>query len=258
MKATRQHDSRSPPQEILNRIQQVLQLNQDVASWTIEPLTTTNPTMRIRADQQSWIVKKSRTPRRDVLVSEILAAYAIPHLNVLALTDDWTLMQDAGTHTLENMPPERYDIALFSQLGAIAASALLLGMRDRKLGNIAIGEAAGNIQLLHIDYEGAFRTGLFNRLFRPRKYYRYLLMRLLFDVARHYQEQRLSSAFRLFCEGFCREWARINKIRPDAGFDGKMTLRAKLMLATGRCSVSRARKLLQEGFAHLDPKQPNT
>lgn len=237
------------PIDVLDNIASLAKARKGPDLWKWTPLTTTNPAFRVNIDGDRWIVKRSRDDRKDEILSLLFDEYGIAHHKATCLGERWILMCDAGAHTLESMPRECYDITLFSQLGRLAAAALLVGMRDRKLGNIAVDVSSGEgLVLSHIDYEGAFRSGLVNRILRPDRYYRYLLMRLLFDVVRHCEERDVQAAFSLFLEAFCKEWHRLLQQRPSTNLRKKMWLRERLMLCSGRRSVTRARALMERAF----------
>lgn len=243
-------DSR-PPADVLEAVASHTNAKQQPAEWKWQSLTTTNPATRIAIDGRSWILKKSRDGRKDEILSRLFDEYGIPHHQAIRVGAHWVLMCDAGEHTLESMPHESYSVALFAQLGRLAASALLVGMRDRKLGNIAANvEAESMPALSHIDYEGAFRTGLVNRVLRPKKYYRYLLTRLLFDVAARFEERDVRAAFPLFLDAFCAEWERLRRLRPSPELWEKMLLRERITLRTGR-GKRRARALMEGAFTDL-------
>lgn len=243
-------DSR-PPADILEAVARHTNARQQPAAWKWQSLTTTNPATRIAIDGRSWILKKSRDGRKDEILSRLFDEYGIPHHQAIRVGAHWVLMRDAGAYTLESMPREFYSLALFAQLGRLAASALLVGMRDRKLGNIAANVEAGLAPALsHIDYEGAFRAGLVNRVLRPKKYYRYLLTRLLFDVARRFEERDVRAAFALFLDAFCEEWDRLQRLRPSSQLRKGMLLREQIMLRTGR-KTRRARALMESAFTDL-------
>lgn len=241
------------PATVLASVSRYLKVAVQPANWRFELLTTTSPTLRIGIDGRTFILKESKNDRKDILVSLIFDGYGVAHHQATAMTGGWILMQDAGPYTLESWPRDRYCIDLFNELGKVAASALLLGMRDRKLGNIAVSAVArgGYIQLSHIDYEGAFRAGLFNRFLRPQKYYRYLLTRLLFDVAHHFGESNLTNAFSNFLDGFRVEWARLAKLRPAVAVWRKMRYRERLILRSGLKDNVEASVLLQQAFDRL-------
>lgn len=223
------------PATVLEATGKYLNTASRIADWEIGSLTTTNPTVRITIGNDSWILKKSRSVRKELLAGRIFDAFGITSTHPSVVQDDWLLMDDIGRHTLETLPRQDYRANLFAELGKAAADATLMGMRDRKLGNMVvtpIADGAG-YALCHIDYEGVFRTGVVNWLLRPDRYHRYLLTRLLFDVVRHFGEAGVANAFSLFLAGFHEELDRISGVRLPPGLSKEMSL-TELMIFRGR------------------------
>lgn len=250
--------SEAVPADVIDNLAHHLQAGQPPAAWDWKPLTTTHPAMRVLVDGRSWIVKKSCNDRKDEILSLLFDEYGVVHHQATRMGGGWIIMRDAGAYTLASLPRELYHPGLFSQLGRLAASALLVGMRDRKLGNIAVDLPAGSEPVLsHIDYEGAFRTGLVNRILRPQKYYRYLLTRLLFDVATRFGECDRPAAFSLLLDAFRTEWARLGPLRPSRRLQAQMLLSEKLILWSGGWSTEQASRLMQNAFADLLGRRAN-
>ncbi|AUN95910.1 hypothetical protein [Pseudazoarcus pumilus] len=201
-----------------------------------EALAATNPVYRFGTGEAAWIVKRPKDADKDLRVDAVLAALAVPHCAIVPLGEGWIAMRDVGDASLERLDPAHYRIDLFDQLGTLAASALRLGMRDRKLANILV---ARDGSLMHIDYEGGFRAGLLTRMLRPHRYYRYLLTRLFFDVARHFGESDLDAAFARFKNGFGPEWARMARLRLPRELASRLHTRERLHLACERRSAGR-------------------
>lgn len=240
-----------PPSGVLEKAAKVILAAQPIPDWQLKMLTTTNPVWRIKVDEYHWIIKQSRNADKDVLVSHILHQYGVPDLGVVLLDKDWVLMRFAGEYNLETLPAEFFHVEMFTELGRLAALALLLGMRDRKLANIAVSPESATNMMCHIDYEGAFRTGLLNRTFRPAKYFRYLLTRLLFDVARKFQVGNLDGAYELFKSGFLAECGRISNVAPANSLRGKIALKMRWVLCTFPAERSRLETLLDHAHTKM-------
>lgn len=230
-------DSACPvPASVVDALARVVGVAATPESGRWDALAATNPVYRLSAGRAAWIVKRPKDADKDVRVDAVLAALAVPHCAIVPLGEGWIAMRDVGDDSLESLDPARYHIGLFDQLGALAASALRLGMRDRKLANILV---ARDGSLMHIDYEGGFRAGLLTRVLRPHRYYRYLMTRLFFDVAKHFGESDLDAAFARFKNGFGPEWARMSRLRLPRELTARLHARERLHLACERRSAGR-------------------
>ncbi len=240
-------DSACPvPVSVVDALARVVGPDATPESWRWEALAATNPVYRLSADEAVWIVKRPKDADKDLRVDAVLAEFGVPHCAAVAVGEGWIAMRDVGDDSLESLDPARYHVGLFDQLGTLAASALRLGMRDRKLANILVTRDGS---LMHIDYEGGFRAGVLTRMLRPHRYYRYLMTRLFFDVVQHFGEGDLDAAFARFKSGFGPEWARISRLRLPHELAARLHARERVHLACERRSAGRICVHLDRIFA---------
>jgi hypothetical protein len=244
--------NRTPPPEVLDALRE----RQGIPPpWSprVLRLSGLNPTFRVESAAGSWIVKRSADPRKDLVVADLFRGWSIPTFGVEVLLRDWLAMEDLRLPTLaEHVQREAASRELFGGLGAAAAQAERVGMRDRKIANILVdGAGAAGPRLIHIDYEGAFCAGLFDRAVRPWRYVTYLVRRFFVDVLEAAPPGTLSpggtpSPFESFREGLLREHERLERLagpRPPTRFP--LALRQRITLRT-RIGSRRLESLLAE------------
>ena len=247
------------PADVLNRLRDLKDPGSRPEAWTWEKINSTNASFRVRGPQGSWVVKRSRDPAKDRLVAALFRAWAVPTFAIDDLADGWLAMQDLARPTLRqylltSMPTP----GLVRALGVVAAQADAVGMRDRKTSNILVdSRGAGGVCLTQIDYEGAFRVGLFTRAVRPAHYLAYLIRRLLLDVfARARQGVADAEAYAVFAEGLREEASRLTEaMASQPRWDGLST-RQRIILHTRVCARSNLSSLLDRGLARAQRKGP--
>ena len=244
---------RTPPPEVLDALRDRRAIPAPAWRPAVRRLSGLNLTFRVEASGGSWIVKRSADPRKDLVVADLFRGWSIPGFDAEVLLRDWLAMEDLRLPTLgehiQRAPPSP---ELFEGLGAAAAQAERVGMRDRKIGNILVdGAGAAGPRLIHIDYEGAFCAGLFDRAVRPWRYVKYLVRRFFLDVVEAAPTGALPAAetasfFERFREGLLCEHGRLERLAgPPPATRFPLELRQRMTLRT-RIGGRRLGSLLEE------------
>ena len=209
--------------------------------------------IRVECEEGSWLVKKSNSSRRELAVYHLFRSYGIPYFRIESLGGDLLLYEDLRLPTLGSYLQEVEDLSpqLFYQLGRAGIQAELVGMKDRNLRNILVDSTGPKLYL--IDFNAAFRTDVFNRVFRPYKFYRYLVRRMFFDVLRAgsaLSRARVDYLMPSFRQGMLEEQERINRLaltcRPEFSL---FTWAEMICLRTRAVSQEKLVALLERGYA---------
>ena len=170
------------PSEILTRLREKKKIETSPHQWMTVSLSPN--VSRVETPQGSWVVKISRDPRRELAVYHLFSVYGIPYFRIEPLGGDFLLYEDLRLPTLGSYLQQTMELSpeLLFQLGCASIQSELVGMKDRNLRNILIDPKGPKLYL--IDLNAAFRGDVFDRIFRPYKFYRYLVCRMFLDVLR--------------------------------------------------------------------------
>lgn len=208
--------------------------------------------VRVQSDEGSWIVKRSKNPRRELAVYHLFCAYGIPRFRIDPLGGDFLLYEDLRLPTLGSYLKQTQVLSpqLFLQLGCASVHAELVGMKDRNLRNILIDSKGPTLYL--VDFNAAFRGDVFDRIFRPYKFYRYLVRRMFLDVLREVSSltrARIDSLMPYFRQGLLQEQERINNLASTSPPELFLfTWSEKLCLKTRTTSRDKLVALFEQGF----------
>lgn len=258
-----------PDSRVLLALSSAKDITSSSDDWQISRLSTSNPIYRVETEAGSWIIRRPPDPAGELLVARLVAALDIAGFGLERLCEGWLVLEDLQLPTLAahlRAGPAALSTLLFERLGELAMQADLLAMRDRKLNNILLRQSEQRpLELVMIDYEGAFDAGLLDRLFRPGRYMTYLTTRLFFDVVyaavgdddAQVDTDELLSHFR---DGMLQEQARFNSLPVDSLLsDQTVTWRQRLLLRKRMRSPDRLTACFEQGLsraARKTRKQP--
>lgn len=243
------------PRQALEDLARLKDIRTTPDQWTYESLSSNGRIFRIETGQGSWIVKDAKYHRKEIAVSRVYLGYSIPTFEVERLCDSWLVYQDLRLPTLENYlrkHPDGDTAEIFFHLGVVSMQAELIGMGDRNLRNVLIDKGA--LKLYLVDYESAFSLRIFDRIFRPQRYYTYLMRRMFLDVLSELPALRrggnevLISRFR---KGMMHEQERINNIGTKAySANSRLTWSEKLLINTRVSAPGRLLALIDQGYTN--------
>lgn len=210
------NDAEDIPEEIKTLF--LKNTDEKVDNCSRQLLSENNSVYRLESSgmKRSWILKKTVSTAKEVAAMQIFEICGIKVPRFGRLSENWILMEDLDMNSCEQYIEKNCDNireGIYRQLGRVTLHADLLGMRDRNLRNMLIDDASK--QLILIDFDSAFSIRLFDRYLRPRKYLRYLVMRMFFDVINKvggYVVEDLQDIFTVFKEGAVKELERLNKV----------------------------------------------
>ena len=237
--------------EVIAKLREDKFINTAPEEWKTAFLSPT--VVRVESDEGSWIVKRSKNPRRELAVYGLFCAYGIPHYRIEPLGSGFLLYEDLNLPTLGSYLQQTQDLSppFFYQLGCASMQSEWVGMKDRNLRNILIDQGVPKVYL--IDFDSAFREDIFNRIFRPYKFYRYIVRRMFFDVLREVSalsRARIDSLMPHFRRGMLQEHARINRLvlncHPEVS---QFTWFEKICLRTSVASQEKVAALFERGYA---------
>ena len=253
-----------PDSRVLLALSSAKDITSSSDDWQISRLSRSNPIYRVQTEVGSWIIRRPVDPAGELLVARLVAALDIGGFGLERLCEGWLVLEDLQLPTLAARlraglaalsPP------LFERLGELAMQADLLAMRDRKLNNILVRQSdEQHLELVMIDYEGAFAAGLLDRLFRPGRYMTYLTTRLFFDVVyaavgdddAQVDTDELLNHFR---DGMLQEQARLNSLPIDSLLsDQTATWRQRLLLRNRMQRPDRLTTCFQQGLSRAARK----
>jgi len=239
------------PPAVRAALQRELAIALPQPQWRIEPLAPGRPVYRVRIGGAAHVVKQSDHPARVAAVASVFAARGIAAVKVRRLIDDWLCLDDLALPTVEQRLSRGIRVDDLKDwmpgLGAAAAQADLVGMRDRNLRNLLVIDGG---RFIHIDYEGGFSAGMFDRLARPGRYARYLLRRLFFDVidaAGAADPAAKDEMFDRFAGGLAEEQRRLSPHGAD-GSAGAIGWKERLYLRSRMRDTPRTRRLFRRAF----------
>ena len=243
----------------------------DHADWQIDRLSRSNPIYRVTTPVGSGIIKQSVHPTRELIVSRLFTAMGIPCFAIDPLSAGWLLFEDLQRPNLKEYLQSgqtRLTSQLFERLGAVAMQSDLVGMRDRKMNNILVNEHTGarGLELVIVDYEGAFAAGWLDRFIRPHRYITYLTTRLFFDVIDAMGDCAESQGpfdshelLTCFHTGMLNEQARINERLADLSqLNQRLTPRQQLVLKSRIIRPEKLTRCLERGLARAERKTRNS
>lgn len=259
------------PFYVLKAMAHAKHLSPDHADWKIDRLSRSNPIYRVTTSVGSWIIKQPVHPTRELIVSRLFTAMGIPCFAIDPLSAGWLLFEDLQRPNLKEYLQSgqtRLTSQLFERLGAVAMQSDLVGMRDRKMNNILVNEHTGarGLELVIVDYEGAFAAGWLDRFIRPHRYITYLTTRLFFDVIDAMGDCAESQIpfgshelLTCFHTGMLNEQARINERLADLSqLNQRLTPRQQLVLKSRIIRPEKLTRCLERGLARAECKTRNS
>ncbi len=182
---------------------------------------------RVKRGNSSWILKKTEEGTKELLVHRLFSSYKVSQFDQWVLNENWICMTDLGLpilgEVLNSVGFTRESSGFFYDIGRVATSAFVAGMRDRNLGNVLYDVHLK--RCYHVDYTSGLEERLSDRLFRPHRLLAYLIGRLYLDILSGIKEHKADfppHSFETFYSGIRDEAKRMADCTIPLHISGKI------------------------------------